>query len=663
MAYFTKEELERFRSQALTSTPQQQQQQLQQAPQKKKGFWQDQISTGGGIGGALAGAAAGGAIGAGAAGVGAIPGALIGAVLGGFGGGAGGQAVENAVVGDELGKDVLKEGAMNALFSVGPIRGVNVAYQGGRALLGGAGKAGIREAVERGATSTPIRTALSNAAGKASDDLAVKGLRLTPSQLANFKEKFGVDVSQTIKSNNLIGRNADEIDVARQALDDQFSNIVTNAPAVSKAAIMKQVDDVAAKLSKAGPSDSKQVAQALKAEADTALAGFGDEVPATALNQLRRNFDSLVNYTEKAANPNRYNVNKRMADVLRGTLQQSADNAGLNANGRSLKELGMEISKLRQLNKVAGKQENLGRGVGAVGLRDMIAGGSLGGGGLLAGGPLGGALGAATGIGLSKVANSPTTARMASQGLESLAGRVAAGGGAPTALGTAARMGAAGAGGSLFNALGGAPDMENEQQQVAGLDQLGAMTDPTMVQQPQQPTNSFGVSPDQLKQAMFMALANNDSDAFKQLQQMYELVQEEDQQFNSTTAASLAMSDNGLNTLNQLEQLYTGAGGGSGKIGGAFKSSMGNLGLNDTVASYEALAASSVSQLAKAINGGGQVSDADAAVIIQALPKINDSPQVAATKFRALKERLAAARQNTMLYNSGASASPQEPAF
>lgn len=120
---------------------------------------------------------------------------------------------------------------------------------------------------------------------------------------------------------------------------------------------------------------------------------------------------------------------------------------------------------------------------------------------------------------------------------------------------------------------------------------------------------------------------------------------------NSTTATQVASSANATNTLDQLEGLFGAAGGGSGKVGGSIKNALSRAGLDGNAQTYNDLSASSVSQLARALNGGGQVSDADAAVVIQALPKITDSREVAARKFAALRARLEAARQNTLMYN------------
>ena len=56
--------------------------------------------------------------------------------------------------------------------------------------------------------------------------------------------------------------------------------------------------------------------------------------------------------------------------------------------------------------------------------------------------------------------------------------------------------------------------------------------------------------------------------------------------------------------------------------------------------------------------GGGTVSDADARVIIQALPTLQDSPEEAAVKFAALRQRLQNAKGNTLLYGQGGTSQP-----
>jgi hypothetical protein len=118
---------------------------------------------------------------------------------------------------------------------------------------------------------------------------------------------------------------------------------------------------------------------------------------------------------------------------------------------------------------------------------------------------------------------------------------------------------------------------------------------------------------------------------------------------------AMASSDNAINTIDQLEGLFTQAGSGSGRIGGSLKGWAAKAGLDESAQVYNNLSQASVTQIAKALagSGAGTVSDMDAKVIIAALPTIRDTPEEARIKFAALKQRLATARNNTMRYGSG----------
>jgi hypothetical protein len=124
-------------------------------------------------------------------------------------------------------------------------------------------------------------------------------------------------------------------------------------------------------------------------------------------------------------------------------------------------------------------------------------------------------------------------------------------------------------------------------------------------------------------------------------------------ELGATAKTQLASSGNASSTLSQLEGLFASAGGGSGKVGGTVGNLLAGAGLNSNAQIYNELSNSSVTQIARALNGGGQVTDADAVVVIQALPKITDSPEVAQAKFNALKQRLAIAQENIYKYNAG----------
>jgi hypothetical protein len=388
-----------------------QQAQQQSQPQKKGNFFTSLIPSGGGIAGAAGGAALGTAI---APGVGT----LLGALLGGAVGGGAGKVAENAVEGQKnVFEGVPQEAAVNGVLGAGPLRllkgGVDVA----RGLKAGTGLADAITNAGTKAVDQSITGAVGNKLTNASNDLVVKNFRLSPSQLSNFKTKFGEDASQVIKRNGLVGQDAAGIQQkAIQPLQNEFDSITQQIPSLPTADVLKAFKAKYEPLINSSVEDKQAIGQQLKQQADTIAKMHGAEIPSGDLANIRQEFDSLVNYADKAANPARYGVNKLSADAIRSTLQQAADKAGIKAsNGMTFKDVGQELSKLHQLTDNIGKQEQLGRGSLPAGLTTLLGGG-LG----VPGGPIGvitGALGA-------KALNSNLGRRALASGTEKLGAKL-----------------------------------------------------------------------------------------------------------------------------------------------------------------------------------------------------------------------------------------------
>ncbi len=300
-------------------------------------------------------------------------------------------------------------GAVGGFLGAGPLNLLRGA--------GGATKAAIMGDDVVGAATRAANKPFTRRAGQAlsgaADDLAVKNFRLTPAQLANYKTKFGEDAGQTIQKYGF--SNADDI-VAKgiDPLQQQFDQAITGIPSVSKQKLKENLLNRIVKLNNAGPSDKRAMGASLRRETESLLERFGDDIDANELNMIRRQFDDLVNYTEKTANPARYGVNKRMADAIRETLQLS-DETG------TLKGIGRELQKLRQLSDNANKQSQLGRGSLPLNLSTLLGGGV----GAAAGGPVG-AAGMAVG---TAAVNSPTGRRLAMQGAGALGKKLTSAGG------------------------------------------------------------------------------------------------------------------------------------------------------------------------------------------------------------------------------------------
>jgi hypothetical protein len=271
-----------------------------------------------------------------------------------------------------------------------------------------------------------------------------------------------------------------------------------------------------AKLASGKASDNKAKAQILKQEVDDMMKGFGDTIDAKELNAVRREFDSLVNYTNKAADPSKYSINKHVADGIRETLQKS-DPTG------TLKSIGGELSKLKQLSKNVAQQSELGRGSLPFNLPTLL-GGSMG---AAAGGPVG-AVGSALG---TAAVNSNAGRRLAMQGAEKLGSKLSA---TPTSmmnpLGIAGRLGAYGVlTGDQPASLEDAITDQSLTSTAMSDTTMPSMTNPMNSNMPpqysdqQQNSSPFGVSSMQIGQALMQAYMAGDAPAASQLESMYEL--------------------------------------------------------------------------------------------------------------------------------------------
>lgn len=665
--------------------------------QKKKGFWKDQISTGGQMGGAAGGAALGAAAGSVVPGIGTLIGGLAGAILGGATGGFAGQRYENAIVGDDLNKDVAKEAALGGAFAVGPIRGASILAKGGKALATGTG---LREGVEQGITATPIRSAISNKFGKGMEQ---SGQRLLGTQANLTRADIrklgpdgapatvlgGINATTGLRSlddmaevgSNVTGKNGVLSELSRNAIGNSPGTdlgdlrtvaedlLVNQAPLVSDSTrknILQQVQNSVVKSyggsqgslsTLANPLDAFDAARSFEGMAakirTSPTKSPADEQLANVYSGLAKDMkDRLfsapgVNEGVELARKDAFDKFMNLADIATSKAQREAyqklahQTSGLQdvASIRSAQAPFVKLGKIEE--KTAAAEAGAGARLSdqAQGLGKLIQK------------PL-------NLLAMPVDAATPRVAGMMTKAGGSLKGLGGNGTGV-NPLGAAGRTGAVGTLESAMNAVP-EPTFEEDMDEIPEADiagYYGLNEEAAIPGEEQTPASEFGVTSAQVAQEMILALQEGDRKGYADLKDLYKLVKESEKGtgkggYNSTTAASLAMSENGISTLSQLENLYKQTGGGSGKVGGFVKSKMGEFGMDDSAASYEALASSSTSQLAKAINGGGQVSDADAAALIRALPRITDSPQVAATKFAALKERLARARQNTESFNS-----------
>ena len=661
------------------------------------------IPTAGGIGGSLAGGAAGAAIGSVVPVVGTAIGGLLGAILGGAGGSALGKVGENAIEGnDDLGEGVLQEALFGGATSLPIGAGFKLARAGSKAATG-VGKTAARDLVEQAGRETIGKTAAnrlglnaqpSQAAQTATDDLfktttsgrlKTLGDKSLLSQYGTISKPFArsSNPAQTVSTLADAGitkptdaeRIASMITGSNGALTKATSKAVAEAGGVDTSTLRRVFDDALdnyglvdkdrqslqkvfdAQMNKlaggakgslsptSNPTDALEMMKALEKRIAN-LRGKGDNYrlstpermdQASVLQLVHDELEDAL-YAGAGANAN---LGKVLTPELRDTLiKQMPNNAQW---ARYVDDKIMGAKSVADLRSAAAPFVRIGKIIDEGESNAITAGGRLG--NAFQGGTLRGAIGEAmTNVLKNPAANAAGNTLRAASGITGRTGTRTAGQGiAPLA----ARQGLSRA---VLN-----PD---QSTQPTGLESALAQELPAAAPIEGAATaNPTGYSSAQLGQALMAAYAAGDKASAQVLQQMYELASTFESQgaseLSSNARTLLATSGNAINTLDQLESLYGGAGGGSGKLGGSIANLTAGLGLNGGVQTYNDLAASSVSQLAKAINGGGQVSDADAAVIVRALPQVTDTPEVARAKFEALRQRLQTAQQNTLAFGAG----------
>ena len=173
--------------------------------------------------------------------------------------------------------------------------------------------------------------------------------------------------------------------------------------------------------------------------------------------------------------------------------------------------------------------------------------------------------------------------------------------------------------------------------------------------QAQQMANTNNDMLTRISSAMDQALAVGDISAWNELSKLYKEAQSiygtttDNSPYSNLSAAQIEninKMDTAENAINQLDQLFTQAGGGKGVLGGNAANFMASLGLNNDVATYNALARGLINQISAAtgktdtLNTEGEVRRA-----LELIPQFTDTQEVAQAKLESLRQMLAGNRQ------------------
>lgn len=673
---------------------------------KKKSFWTDQISTGTGIGGALGGAAAGAAAGSVVPGVGTAIGGILGALIGGGLASGAGEIAENKITGDDWDKNVLNETLIGGATSLPVGAGFKLLRAGGKAALG---QAGARELVQEAGMKTIGRgtvakggrfgtqfddeamAALSRmkggTAGKAAGKTTATG-RLAAKGDKALADQYGALSKPTIRSTNPAEtvreladmgitkpqdaeRMAQAITGADGLLNRQVVKAVGKSGSVDTSGLRRVLDDAMdnqgivdtdrKKLAKifqaemgklnggargtlggANPTDTLSTMKSLERRiAD--LRGKGNNYRMTTperedmANALQLVRDELQDRLYGAAGGNK-NLQRLMTPEFRKQLVDLMPNnkawvkhvdenimtAGDVGSIRSLQRPFVGIQKIideadDNAFSVGGKMTR-----GAQGIREAI---------LQAGGDM--------------VANPARRGFAgATRALQGAGGRAAGDvGQRAVPLGIRQALGSA-----IFNDGGNQPAIDPALA-AQGVDPMTGQPlggDMGMTEQPQAEPSIGGITRSQLQEAMMMAAMDGNTDAYKQLEMMMDLMPSaQGQDLSAAQQKAMIMAANGENAINQMETLLNEAGGGSGSFLGGLRGKLPGE-LDPSAKLYNDSLGGIIDMIAKARGKTDALSEADRDLIMLSLPQISDTPENAARKIAMLKQSLQVARQNAL---------------
>ncbi len=254
-------------------------------------------------------------------------------------------------------------------------------------------------------------------AAKEADALALKGMRPSPSQITNFERDTGQSLKDVIKKYKFYHKGPDQVENVIDPLQMAFDSIAKDPNKSVKTDDLTQAfQDVINNYKGQSAKELQAKGGAIEDYALRYLDGKNGQIPFSDITSERRVIDKLVK--DFKLDPTISGPNEEIRNILQNSIRNAAGDTKV--GGKTIADLGKELSVLRSVLPIAEKQGNLGVGAAPIGITDAISsvpgavlGGSLG-------GIPGAAVGAIGGVALKRMANSPKTAQVLMNGAESL---------------------------------------------------------------------------------------------------------------------------------------------------------------------------------------------------------------------------------------------------
>ncbi len=223
---------------------------------------------------------------------------------------------------------------------------------------------------------------------------ARRGVKASPSQLTKFTQKTGKELEDVIVDKNLGGNIVENTLAALRKSQDEFDEIAINSgvkfdPGKLIMRVNAEIDGLGGAYNEAG----ELVLKGTRARQNSAVIkglnelkeGLIEDISSSAnprqiniedITALRRAIDDSItenNFAKMVQGTLSPDTAKR--NVLQDFLREQTENMGIiSSSGRSLKEIGTELSELISVDKILEKQKNLGKGSNILKLSTLLGG-------------------------------------------------------------------------------------------------------------------------------------------------------------------------------------------------------------------------------------------------------------------------------------------------
>lgn len=234
-----------------------------------------------------------------------------------------------------------------------------------------------------------------------SENLTLKALRPSKSQITKFNKKTGQDLTSFVQKEKLFQKGTEQVDDKLAELYKQYDDAaIKSGKNVSVKSLLSSFDDKIAELKKYSGSEVNKLVKQLTSEKKILSKSLNGqkEIGLDWITQNRKVLDKVIPESSFMTDPITAGSKKITRDIYKKVIDESTG---------VTKEIGKKIRNLEAFKDIAEIQQNLGKGNLPAGLLSLLSATAGGGIGYGTGGKDDAIKGALVGYGLTSVVNNP----------------------------------------------------------------------------------------------------------------------------------------------------------------------------------------------------------------------------------------------------------------